>query len=58
MKTKRYEFTQVEMLAIRDALIEEHQRLKKVNPNSPIFIQKKRAVEALKDQFKADCGKM
>ena len=57
LKTKHYEFTEVEMLAIRDTLIEENQRLKAVKPNSPIFVKIKKAVGILKDQFVRDCQK-
>jgi len=51
MKTKTYVFTEIEVFAIRDALVEKFHMDKATSPNSPIFIEMKKATEALKDQF-------
>jgi len=55
MKTKQYLLTEVEMLAIRNALMEESVRLKSVYPKSPIFQAIKSATHALAEQFETDC---
>lgn len=57
MKTKTYVFTYVEILALRDALIEKHQIDKLYTPISPIAIGMQKATKTLKDQFKEDAMK-
>ena len=54
--TKRYTFTKIEMEAIRNALIEYHQEIKKrnLNPLSQHVQDLFKAVEQLKNQFKGD----
>jgi len=54
MATKEYVFTKDEVMAIRDALIEEYHRVKNLRPASPIFRRKRFALQALKDQFIVD----
>ena len=54
IKTKQYLLTEIEVLAIRDALIEFKQQLKNVKPISDIAIAEKKAVTALVEQFKDD----
>ena len=50
MKTKEYRFTIAEMIAIRDSLIEERQRLRIAKcSNNQVNV-----LNALKDQFKQD----
>jgi len=57
MKTKRYEFTEDEMIAIRNALIEYYHFLKdatgKLENNRWL-----RMTKNLKEQFKDDCSKI
>ena len=54
MKTKQYLLTEIEVLAIRDALIEFKHHLKNVKPISDIAIAEKKAVTILAEQFKND----
>ena len=54
MKTKHYEFTQIELLALKEACIEYYQTTKHLKPNSSIAIRMFKALETLKDQFKND----
>ena len=59
MKTKHYEFTEIEMLAIREALdVQWHEHLKTLKPKSAKFIIMKKATRVLLDQFKSDVFKM
>uniref|UniRef100_A0A6M3LKL0 Uncharacterized protein n=1 Tax=viral metagenome TaxID=1070528 RepID=A0A6M3LKL0_9ZZZZ len=57
MKTKKYEFTEDEMIAIRNALIEYYHFLKdttgKLENNRWL-----RMTKNLKEQFKDDCSKI
>ena len=54
MKTKTYLFTELEIIAIRDALIENKQRLKKLKPKSRNAVNYKIATTNLAEQFKTD----
>lgn len=58
MKTKAYLLIGTEILAIRDALEELYFQTKDLKPNSPIAIERNKAVKALYDQFKDDYRKM
>jgi len=51
VKTKTYVFTEIEVFAIRDALIEKFQADKNTFPKSPIFIEMKITTKTLKEQF-------
>ena len=51
---KQYVFTKIELMVIRDALIEHWQNTKMLNPKSPIAKDMKSALWVLKDQFKED----
>lgn len=51
MKTKTYDLTAIEVLAIRDALCESKQQWKKFEPNSPLPKKVKAATTALYEQF-------
>jgi hypothetical protein len=53
---KYYVFTELEILVLRDALIEHYQNTKHLKPISPIAIEMKKATMALKEQFKSDCN--
>ena len=62
MKTKHYEFTETEMTAIREALVEYYHNVSKKHCDplsplrcSPIAKSIHLSVKALKDQFKQDC---
>ena len=52
---KHYILTEIEVLVLRDALIEHYQRTKHLKPLSPIAIEMKKTTMDLKEQFKADC---
>ena len=54
MKTKRYELTQIEVMALREATIEYYHTIKQSKPNSPIALAMKDALYALKNQFSDD----
>jgi hypothetical protein len=55
MKTKHYELTYTEILAIREALDHAwHENWKTLNPYSPIAKEMKQVTRALLDQFKTD----
>jgi len=54
MKTKTYEFTQDEVLALRNATCEYYHQTKKLKPNSPIAIRMYKCLKALKEQFGDD----
>ena len=55
MKTKHYEFTEIEILVIRESLTEYwHNTLKRSLANSPITKNMQNACKALKDQFIQD----
>ncbi len=55
MKTKHYELTEVEMMAIRNALdFHWHGELKKLKPISPLPLKVKKSARVLLDQFKQD----
>lgn len=54
MKTKTYTFTEIEILALREAMIEFKHSIKNNKPISPIFIEMKKAVTGLAEQFKDD----
>ena len=54
MKTLQYAFTQAEVLALRDACTEHYQAIKHIDPVSPVFQESRRALFALKEQFKSD----
>ena len=54
MKTKKYAFTEDEVMTLRNALLEYHQMIKHLKPESPIFIRSQRNAESLKDQFMQD----
>jgi len=51
---KSYFFTNDEILTLRNALIEYHQFIKTLKPNSSIAIKNKKNAKALSDQFKQD----
>jgi len=55
---KKYEFTEDELMTLRNALIEYWQFLKNLNPQSPIAIKNKDNALRLKDQFKNDYERM
>ena len=57
MKTKTYILTEIEKYAIRDALIEQYQRMRRLKMQSPIAIEMFNALKELKDQFIEDCCK-
>ena len=58
MKTKCYEFTIIELMAIRDSLDDHwHNTLKNLKPISPIAIKEKNTVRILLDQLKNDIFK-
>ena len=55
MKTRHYEFTEHEIYAIRNALIEYwHSTVKNANPKSPFAIKEFKSVRPLIEQFKND----
>lgn len=55
MKTKHYEFTEVEMLALRESLdFYWFEKAKDLKPNSPLFKRVNKAVRPLLDQFTND----
>lgn len=55
MKTKQYQLTTVERMAIRNALDNQwHNESKHLKPLSPIAIKIKDATRILLDQFKHD----
>jgi hypothetical protein len=54
MKTKTYTFTETEILALKEALTEYHFKIKDNNMTSPIFIDMRKAVKSLKEQFTED----
>jgi len=59
MKTKRYELTAVEILAIREALdMLWFGRMKDLKPNSPLIINMKAVIRPLLKQFKQDYSLM
>jgi hypothetical protein len=51
MRIKTYTFTEEEIMTLRNAVIEYHQMIKGLKPNSPIAIRNKANAEALKNQF-------
>lgn len=53
-KIKTYYFTEVEVLALRDALEDFHAVHKNDQPYSPIFRERNRAAAGLCEQFKDD----
>lgn len=61
MKSKAYTFTEDEMEAIRDALVENFIRLRNhmldQKDPSPRLRKMVSTLEALKEQFKTDCAK-
>ena len=54
MKMKTYTFTEEEIITLRNAVIEYHQMIKGLKPNSPIAIRNQANAKALKDQFIQD----
>ena len=54
MRTKHYQFTATELLALRDACAEHWQAVKHLKPVSPIIQDARRALVALKEQFAQD----
>jgi len=58
MKTKRYEFTEDEMIAIRNALIEYYHFLKKYAAGELKSNKWLKMAENLKEQFKDDCSRI
>ena len=54
MKTMHYQFTQSELLALRDACQEHWQAVKHLNPISPVVQDARRALVSLKEQFTRD----
>lgn len=58
MKTKEYVLTEIEILAIRDALEELKFVNRNLRPSSPVIIERNKAVVALHAQFKADYAKI
>ena len=59
MKTKHYELTEIEVLAIREALdMLWFDRMKDMKPNSPLIINMKSITKPLLEQFKQDYALM
>ena len=54
MKTKRYELTEVKVLALKMATEEFYHQMKSVKTASPIILSMKNSLHALKDQFSND----
>ena len=54
MKTKRYEFTEIEVLALKEATTEFYHFMKQIKAGSPIVMNMKAALCALKNQFHDD----
>ena len=54
MRTIHYQFTQSELLALRDACQEHWQAVKHLDPVSPMVQDSRRALVSLKEQFKQD----
>lgn len=58
MKTKTYTFTEIEILALREAMDfyyhEVSKRVGALDKLSPLFANMHKSVKALKDQFKDD----
>ena len=54
MKTKRYELTESEVLALKMATEEYWHYMKKIDSKSPVVINMKNNLETLKDQFNDD----
>ena len=54
MINKTYLFTEKEVIALREAMIEYYQIIKKSTGNSPAFKEHLAIVKALKEQFKND----
>lgn len=54
MKTKTYTFTEVEILALKEAMSDFHFKIKDNNMISPIFKDMQKAVKSLKEQFTED----
>lgn len=59
MKTKSYEFTELEIMAMKEALTEYYQQISKVvlkkEDISEHAIRFHKIIKALKEQFQADC---
>lgn len=58
LKTKHYELTEIEILAIREALDTQWYQIKDKDMISPIFKDMKKATLILLDQFKQDYSKV
>jgi len=59
MSTKHYELTDIEVLVIREALdMYWFDRMKKLEPSSPIMIKAKAITKPLLDQFNRDYSLM
>ena len=53
-KTKKYEFTKDEILALREACTEYYHQTKNLKSKSPIAIRMYAVLKALKEQFNDD----
>jgi len=54
MKTKRYELTEIEVLALKMATDDYYHRTKHIQTRSPIVLNMYNALKSLKDQFNDD----
>ena len=54
MKTKTYEFTEIEVMALKEATCEYYHATKHLKPKSPIAVKMFKALEGLKEQFNDD----